>query len=200
MPLEKEQVFLSEEDYLREEHHSEFKNEYIDGQIYAMVGASANHNHLSSNMLAPIKNHLKNSTCNVLQSDFKVKIGTKFFYPDVLVRCDKDDDYYTEKPTLIIEVLSPATAKYDRSFKLATYIRIPSLVEYVMIEQSKCLVEVYQRQRMDEEWDYTAYGLGDREWNYTAYGLGDDIHFRSINLTLSVKDIYESVDNLETED
>lgn len=186
MPLNKEQIFISEKDYLREEHHAEFKHEYVDGQVYAMVGASANHNHLSGNMLLNVKNHLKESPCDAFQSDFKVKAGTRFFYPDVVIRCDNDDDYYTEKPIMIVEILSSTTAKYDRSFKLLTYKRISSLIEYVMIEQDKCFVEVYQR----------ANGI----WDYTAYVLGDNVYFKSIGLTLSVETIYDDVDNMELRD
>jgi len=94
MPIRKEQVFISEEDYLRGENCVKFKNEYIDGQIYAMVGASANHNYLSLNVASRIRGHLKETPCDVFQSDFKVKAGGKYFYPDVLTRCDKNNDYY----------------------------------------------------------------------------------------------------------
>lgn len=183
MPLKKEQVSISEGDYLRGEHHAKFKHEYVDGQIYAMVGASANHNHLSLNVASRFKNHLRDSPCDVFQSDFKVKVGTRFFYPDVVIRCDNDDDYYTEKPIIIVEILSSTTAKYDRSFKLLNYKRIPSLIEYVMIEQGKCFVEVYR--------------LIDEVWDYTAYVLDDDVNFKSIGLTLSVETIYDNVDNIE---
>lgn len=183
MSLRKEDVRISEDEYLRGEHHAEFKSEYIDGYVYAMVGASANHNCLSVNIVTEFNRHLKGLPCNVFQSDFKVKVGAKYFYPDVLVRCDKKDKFYTEKPTIIVEVLSPSTVRYDRTVKLAAYKQIPSLVEYVMIEQDKCLVEVYHR--MDEI------------WSRTVYGIGNDIHFNSISLTLSVEDIYTDVDNLD---
>ncbi len=187
MPFNKEQISISEGDYLRGEHHAEFKYEYVDGQVYAMVCASANHNHLSLNVASQIRNHLKEySSCNVFHSDFKVKAGTRFFYPDVVVRCDNEDDYYTEKPILIVEILSSTTAKYDRTFKLLTYKRIPSLVEYVMIEQGKCFVEVYK--------------LANGVWDYTAYVLGDNVQFKSIGLTLSVETIYANVDNMELRD
>ena len=184
MSLKKTDIFTSEAEYLHEEHHhAEFKNEYVDGQIYAMVGASANHNCLAGNLFALIKSHLKGSPCNVFQSDFKVKVGTKYFYPDVLVRCDKKAKFYTEEPTIIVEIISPSTAKYDRTFKTAVYQQIPSLIEYVIVEQDKCLVGVYHRRN--------------KVWNRTVYGLGNDVHFNSIGLTLSVEEIYTDVDDLE---
>jgi len=185
MSLKKEDVFISEADYLHEEHHiTEFKNEYVDGYIYAMVGESANHHRLSGNLSTSFHTHLKELSCEVFQSGFKVKVGTRYFYPDVLVRCDNADEYYTEKPTIVIEVLSPSTFKYDRSFKVNAYKKIPSLVECVIIEQNKCFIEVHQR-------------VDENTWGYAAYGPGDDVHFESIGLTLSVEEIYTDVDNLE---
>lgn len=179
MSLRKEHVFISEGDYLRCEHYADIKHEYIDGQIYAMVGASANHNHLSLYVSSRIRTHLEKTPCDVFQSDFKVKVGTKYFYPDVVVRCDKEDNYYTEKPLLIVEVLSSTTIKYDRSFKLAAYKQIPSLVEYVMIGQDSPLVEVYRR--TNEGWDYM------------GYVIGDDAHLKSIDLTFSIEELYSSI-------
>lgn len=185
MSLRKEDTYISEADYLAGELCAEFKSEYIDGHIYAMVGASANHSYLAGNVFRFFGNHLENSPCNAFISDFKVKVGARYFYPDVLVRCDNEDEYYTEQPTIIIEVLSPSTRKHDRSFKLDTYKNIPSLIEYVMIEQDKCSIEVYQR-------------TDAKLWNYTVYVFGDEIYFKSVGLTLSVEAIYKNVDNAET--
>lgn len=178
IPLKKEGTFISEADYLEGELYAEFKSEYIDGHISAMVGASRKHNRISSNLVRFFGNHLEEIPCDVFQSDFKVKVGTNFFYPDVLVTCD-ENEYYTEKPTIIIEVLSPSTCNRDRSFKLNVYKQIPSLIEYVMIEQDKYFIEVHQR----------VSGV----WNYKTYTSGDDLHFSSIDLTLSVDAIFRNV-------
>lgn len=184
MSLKKEDVHISEADYLHEEHRvTEFRNEYVDGEVYAMVGESANHHRLSVNIVTEFSYHLKDIPCDAFHSGFKVKIGTNYFYPDVLVRCDRDNDYYTEEPTIVVEVLSPSTFKYDRSFKVDVYKKISSLIECVIIEQDKCLIEVHQR----------VGGI----WNYAAYTSGDKIQFESIGLTLSVKEIYTDVDNLD---
>lgn len=181
MPLKEEDVLISEADYLTGEILTEFKNEYIDGHIYAMVGESVNHHRLSGSVYASFYNHLSESSCDVFHSGFKVRVGAKYFYPDVLVACDTEDDKYTENPTIIVEVLSPSTARYDRSFKLSTYKQIPSLIECVIIEQKKCLIEVHQR--ID----------GTDTWSYAAYASGDNIHFKSIDLTLSVDAIFRNV-------
>lgn len=97
-----------------------------------MTGANRNHG---------ILNHLDGTRCNTFVSDIKVKIETKngncFFYPDVLVVCDDDNsnEYYTEKPIIIVEVLSKSTRKFDQTLKFETYKSLPSLQEYVLIEQ-----------------------------------------------------------------
>lgn len=177
--LKKEGAFISEADYLEGELYAEFRSEYIDGQIYAMVGVSKNHNDISLNLTMLIKSHLEGASCRVFHSTVKVKIGVKYFYPDVFVSCDDEDEYCTEQPTIIIEVLSPSTRNRDRTFKLDTYRQIPSLIEYVIIEQDKCFIEVHQR----------VSGV----WNYKTYTSGDDVHFSSIDLTLSVDAIFRNV-------
>lgn len=181
MPITKENVCVSEADYWHEEHYvTEFRNEYVDGRIYAMAGESANHNHLSGNMCRRFGNHLESSLCKAFFSGFKVKVGANYFYPDVLVFCDDEHEYYTDKPTIIVEVLSPSTFKYDRLFKVDAYKKIPSLIECIIVEQDKCLVEVYYRRK--------------DVWTHTVYGLGNDVHFKSIGLTLSVEEIYTNVE------
>lgn len=181
MALKKESVFISEEAYLKGELETEIKNEYIDGQIYAMGGASYEHNILSATISRKFGNSLEKKPCDALQSDFKVRIGTKYFYPDILVKCDKDNRFYTEKPIIIVEVASESTRKLDRTYKLEIYKQIPSLIEYVLVEQDKCLVEIYKR-------DGNA-------WKYASYTLGDIIYFESIDDSISVEEMYERVDN-----
>lgn len=89
MPTTKQPDFLSIEEYLSGEQHSETKHEYVDGQVYAMAGASVNHNTISVNVVTEFKMHLKNSPCRPFTSDMKVKTSTgNYRYPDVLVVCD----------------------------------------------------------------------------------------------------------------
>ena len=102
--------FISEQDYLDGEKISEIKHEYIDGEVYAMAGASKNHQRLVFNVCGELYRHLKNTPCEAFNSDIKLRAdkGGKYFYPDVMVVCNNDDndDYYTESPRIIIEVLS----------------------------------------------------------------------------------------------
>lgn len=180
--------FISEEDYLESEKVREIKHEYINGEVYAMAGASRNQGILSLSIGRLFENHLDGTRCNTFVADMKVKIETKtttqFFYPDVLVVCDDENghDYFTEKPLIIVEVLSKATRRFDQTLKFNAYKTIPSLQEYVLIEQDFAEVEVCRR---------------NNHWVSERFFLGDDVTFESIDLTLSVEAIYRRVQNEE---
>ncbi|KAA8731687.1 Uma2 family endonuclease [Acinetobacter qingfengensis] len=173
---------ISEQDYLTGELHSDFKHEYIDGEVFAMVGATANHNTLAFNILLVLGNHLKGKSCRPFTSDMKVKIGTKYFYPDVLVDCSNmsGQDSFTQTPILIVEVLSKSTQQYDKTLKLKNYLTIETLLEYVLIEQDKAEIQVLRR----------THG-----WQPNYYFLGDDVTFESVGLTVSVEELYDRIQN-----
>ena len=184
MPIARKDEILSVEDYLKGEETSEIKHEYVDGHAYAMAGASPNHNMIAVNIVSEFRAHLKNSSCRPFASDIKVKtpVGS-YRYPDVLVVCDDDfidGGYVTQTPTIIVEVISKSTRKTDEQIKRMEYINIPTLKEYVIIEQDYVDVAVFRKSD---------------DWRPTNYFLGDDIHFESIDLTLSVEEIYRSVQN-----
>jgi len=174
---------ISVEDYLQGELISDIKHEYIDGHVYAMAGASTNHGRIASNVSGELRQHLKNLPCDVLIADFKVNVNRhKFFYPDVVVICDSNnaDVYYTEKPLLIVEVLSNSTQRKDRTLKRLAYQSLPSLQEYVLIEQDFVDVEVSRRSV---------------NWDSHHYFLSDEVYFESLDLKLLVTEIYRRVDN-----
>jgi len=174
---------ISVEDYLQGELISESKHEYIDGYVYAMAGTSINHGRIASNLVGEFQQHLKNTPCDVLTADFKVNVNRrKFFYPDVVVICnhDNENEYCTENPILIVEILSDATQRKDRTLKRLAYQSLPSLQKYILIEQDFVDVEVSCRSA---------------NWDSHHYFLGDEIYFASLDLTLSVTEIYRRVDN-----
>lgn len=173
---------ISPEDYLKGEPLSEVKHELIDGHVYAMAGASANHERISVNILRKFGNHLENTPCEPFGSDMKVRAGSNFYYPDVTVDCYFDDSepYFTETPIIIVEVLSKSTRRTDETIKLMSYINIPSLQEYVLIQQDFVDIQVIRRSE---------------GWLPKHYFLGDEITFESIDLTLPVEDIYHRVQN-----
>lgn len=180
---------LSEQDYLEGEKTSTIKYEYIDGEVYAMAGASKNHQRLVTKLVQKIANHLENTPCEVFNSDLKVRAdsGAKYFYPDVLVVCEDDntDEYYTQSPRLIVEVLSNATRKLDNTLKRQAYQNLPSVEEYVLIEQNFVEIEVSRRAE---------------HWQPHFYYLDDTLYLSSIDLSLPVVEIYQRVDNEELRD
>ncbi|GAA4999671.1 Uma2 family endonuclease [Acinetobacter puyangensis] len=173
---------LSEQDYLAGELHSEIKHEYIDGEVFAMVGSTANHNTLAGNVFLALGNHLKGKPCRPFTSDMKVKIGTKYFYPDVLVDCSNisGQDIFTQTPILIVEVLFKSTQQYDKTLKLKNYLKIDTLLEYILIEQDKAEIQVLRRTQ---------------GWQPNYYFLGDDVTFESVGLTVPVEELYDQIQN-----
>ncbi|WP_440056878.1 Uma2 family endonuclease (plasmid) [Pseudoalteromonas sp. T1lg65] len=182
MPIAKNDDGLSPEAYLRGELTSTVKHELIDGQVYAMAGASANHERICQNMARKLGNHLEDSPCEPFGSDMKVRVRDNFYYPDVLVDCDFDESepYFTTTPVIIVEVISRSTRKMDEKVKLLEYINIPTLEEYVVIEQDIADVTVYRKSD---------------DWRSTHYFLGEDFYLKSIDCTVSVADIYRRVQN-----
>lgn len=177
-------AFISEAEYLAGEKIAETKHEYIDGEVFAMAGASASHNRISLNVATLFNVHLDGKPCQPYMSDMKVKVGTKYFYPDVLVECSglADDSHVTEKPTLVVEVLSKSTRRMDETTKRIAYTQIDSLLEYVLIEQDFVDIEIIRRRT---------------GWQSERFYLGDSLTFESIALTLIVEDIYARVNNPE---
>src|SRR5574343_463104 len=99
--------YISESEYLELEQNSNIKHEYINGEMWAMAGASLAHNILTSNMSRHFGNHLDGTRCTAVSSDLKVKANHNFFYPDVVVLCsDENDEFFTDQPLILVEVLS----------------------------------------------------------------------------------------------
>ncbi|MDP2177468.1 Uma2 family endonuclease [Methylicorpusculum sp.] len=108
---------ISEEDYLQGELTSDVKHELIGGSVFAMAGASANHERICLNISRKFGDHLNGSPCEPFGSDMKVKTGSNYFYPDVIVACNFDESqpYFTETPIIIVEVVSKTTRKTDET-------------------------------------------------------------------------------------
>jgi len=129
------------EDYIEAEKKNEVRHEYVQGDLYAIAGASEEHNFISGNLFSALRAHLKGKPCKVFIHDMKVKLNaqvTLFYYPDVMVVCDPEDDerYFKTKPRIVVEVISDSTRDTDTREKLITFIQMPSLEEYVLVEQN----------------------------------------------------------------
>lgn len=177
-----EKYSLSEADYLNGEKISQIKHEFIKGDVYAMAGASRNHERIAGNIFAKFLQHLDGTPCESFSSNLKVKAANNFYYPDVLVVCNDDngDEYYTNSPVIIVEVLSKSTRHRDKCTKMDAYRTITTLQEYVLIEQDFVEIQVCRRKN---------------NWFPEYYFLNDEITFESLALTLSVETLYQRVKN-----
>ena len=176
---------LTEKQYLKAEYMSGTKHEFVNGQAVAMAVASPNHCKITNNISRLLGNHLEDSPCYPCSSDMRLKTSTgNHRYPDVLVICDDDfKDNATETPIIIVEVISHSTRKTDEREKFLEYINIESLQEYILIEQDIANVIVFRRTN---------------DWRPDHYYLGETVHLNSIDLSLSVADIYRRVINDDT--
>ena len=144
-------MLISVEDYLEGEKSSELRHEFIDGQVYAMGGASSRHGLIVNALAFALTPASRRKGCQLFTSDMKVYLDFSgrqvFYYPDVVLSCDPSDRelYYRSRPCLIVEVLSASTARVDRREKLLAYQTLPSVLEYVLVAQDRPLVEVYRR-------------------------------------------------------
>ena len=181
------QALFTPEEYLTRERKALTKSEYRDGRIYAMPGASRNHNLITTNTLVEIHIQLRNRVCEVYNNDMRVKVSSAglYTYPDVVVVCEEprfEDSHFDTllNPTVLIEVLSPSTAAYDRGEKFRRYQQLDSLREYILISQDEVRVEHYLRQ--------------ERDWHLTEFrSLADVFSLVSIGCELSLQAIYAKV-------
>ena len=175
------------EEYLALERQSETRNEYLNGEMFARTGASRRHNRIALNVATTLDRQLAGRGCEVFVSDMRVQVSADphFTYPDVVV-CGEprftDGEVDTLlNPTLIVEVLSTSTERYDRGAKFESYRALPSLAEYVLIAQDRVHVEHFLRQRSGA-------------WLLTETDVREDrVELPSIGCALALSDVYERV-------
>ena len=183
------QTYLTPEEYLAFEREAEVKHEYYAGEIFAFAGASRQHNLIVANVIRELGNEVKGRPCEVYPSDMRVRVSPTglYTYPDVTVVCGEArfDDEHSDtllNPTVIVEVLSPSTAGYDRGEKFEHYRKLESLQAYLVIAQDRVHVEHHMRQP-------------DNQWLLSETDSVDDgIELPSIACRLLVADIYEKVE------
>src|SRR2546429_1224082 len=181
-------TYVSPDEYLRLERQAEYKSEYLNGEIFAMSGASRQHNLITGNIGAEFNRQLKGKPCEAYTSDMRVMVRSNGFhtYPDVIVVCgepqfeDKEVDTLLN-PTLLIEVLSQSTERYDRIAKTSYYRTIDSLQEHLLVAQHEVRVEQYLRQP-------------NGQWSQIQYTSPDDVvQLTSIDCSLKLSDVYEKI-------
>ena len=176
---------LTPEEYFIWEEQQLLRHEYLSGRVYAMSGGTQNHGRIASNIIFILKGHLRGGGYQIGNSDCRVNIfETKdYVYPDVSVTCDDRDRTAIEAiqyPCLIIEVLSPSTASYDRGDKFRMYRRNPSLQDYVLVDAEKIAIDSYRK--------------NDRgNWEIFNYQSGDNIDLPSTGLSFPIESVYEDI-------
>ncbi|MBA2340476.1 MAG: Uma2 family endonuclease [Pyrinomonadaceae bacterium] len=184
---------LTPEEYLAIERRAETKSEYLNGGVYAMVGASRKHNLITGNIFRQIGNQLRGKDCEAYINDMRVRVSETglYTYPDVIVVCGEPQFVDAQvdtllNPTLIVEVLSPSTESYDRGKKFAHYRTVGSLAEYALVAQDEPRVDLYTKQQ-DGRWV-----LSD------AQGMLGKLELLSIGCTLDLTETYDKVEFDET--
>jgi Uma2 family endonuclease len=180
--------FLTPEQYLEIERKAEYKSEYYRGEMFAMAGASWNHNLLVAHLLRDIGQQLRGKPCEICPSDMRVRVSSTglYTYPDLVAVCGApkllDDRMDTLlNPHLIIEVLSPSTEAYNRGRKFEHYQSIDSFREYLMVASDRIHADLFTRQA-DGRWLLTS-----------AKRLEDSIDLQSIGCSVSLDALYEKI-------
>lgn len=177
---------VSAEAYLRDEEAAQFKHEYVDGQVYALAGASDKHNRVAGNIFFYVRQGLGKGPCRAYISDMKLRVQTslthRFYYPDVMVTCREDDaaELYKVAPSLLVEVMSPSTASTDRREKLLACRSVPELKDYLIVSADERYLERYRRD-------------ADGGWWYHEYRGDGLVKLPYLDLDLSLDDIYEGL-------
>lgn len=174
-------------EYFSIDESSEFRYQYIDGEIFAMAGGSMNHNELSGNLYTLLRSGIKQAgkKCKTFMSDIRLYIGGRniYYYPDVMVTCSETDikeGRNAQEAILVAEVLSDSTKSYDLSDKLFNYMQVPSLQYYLIIEQDK--VGIYFYERTEKGWLVQTFDKPEQE-----------IALPLLSLSISVQAIYENI-------
>lgn len=179
---------ISPEAYLLLERKAEVRSEYLNGEIFAMVGASREHNLIATNITREVSQQLKGKPCELYSTDMRVRVPATglYTYPDVVVVCGEpvfEDEHVDTllNPTLIMEVLSESTESYDRGKKFGHYQTINSLVEYLLIAQDEYRIEQFVKQP-------------DGHWLYSdARSPEGSLELASIQCVLTLKEVYDKV-------
>lgn len=183
---------MSEAEYLALEPEAGVRYEYIDGEIYAMSGASTNHTEIASGLFGSLDRRLDPQACRAYNPDLRVSYNARqnYYYPDVTVVCGPAHTIpeltlmTITNPTLIVGVLSPSTEQVDRGVKWRDYRAIPSLQEYILVAQDEPLVEQFVRQT----------GTPKVRWLFeVTTGLDKAITLPSLNITIPMAEIYRRV-------
>lgn len=177
------------EEYFAIEERAEYRSEYIDGEIFAMAGGTANHNRIVRDVVIALNSELEDKGCEAFMNDLRVQLqkNRRYAYTDVVIVCGEPEfvknrqDTITN-PIIIIEVLSDSTKDYDRGSKFAAYREIQTLREYILIEQDRVHIESFVKEE-------------DGTWRLRDYNdITGNIPFVSLDIAIPIQTIYRRVE------
>lgn len=184
---QEEKKYYTVEEYLQHEEESEFRSEFYKGELFPIVATTRRHNNIVQNIGTNIRSTFRERNCEVLTENVKIEAikGIYYPYPDVILTCDPDDndDLIVKNPVLIVEVLSPSTADYDRGFKWLRYRKMPSLRYYMIVSQHEIMVEIFSRKDSNSLWNFQEY-----------IDINDIVHFENLDFELPLSLIYERIE------
>ena len=177
-------VFTAAE-YLAWEAGQTERHEFVDGEVFAMAGAEDRHVTVALNLAFALRQHLTGGPCRTYMSDMKLNVAAanQYFYPDVLVTCSPHDQANAtikSEPKLIVEVLSPSTAAYDRGLKFGYYRALPSLQEYALVDLDARSTDCYRK---------GADGL----WVLHPFAKGEPVLLASVALDITSAQLFAEV-------
>lgn len=163
------------------------KHEFVRGEVFMMTGGADRNYTVALNMAMALRNHLRGSPCRVYGSDVKLRVeaADSYFYPDLMVTCsaaDAADRLIKREPLLVVEVLSPSTAAFDRGDKFASYRQLPSLVEYLLVDVDTRSCDLFRKRKDD--------GL----WVLHPSAPGEGVVLSSVNLALSADALWADLE------
>ena len=174
--------YWTAEEFLAFEADSEFKHELIDGEVYDLSGGTGEHSQIAANIIISLGNLLEASST----SDMMLKVSDdKYLYPDVSVVCghpeyEDDSRLALVNPILVVEVTSPSSADADRGYKRESYMRLPSVQAYLIIDQHRIYAELYER--------------ADVGWRMQVFTSVDDaISIEALNVELPLSQVYRGI-------
>jgi Uma2 family endonuclease len=179
---------LTAAEYLAKERKAEFKSEFFRGEMFAMAGASREHNRVKDNLIGELHARLKGGPCQSFSSDQRVMVDATglYTYPDVVIVCgavetDPADRDTITNPTAIIEIQAPDTWRYDRVVKFRSYLQILSLREYVLVAEDEPVIDRFMRQ-------------ADGSWALVSFvGLDTTLTLTSISASIPLIDVYAGI-------
>lgn len=175
-------------DFLEWENAQPDRHELVQGEVFSMVGAKRSHVFVVGNLMRELGMHLKGGPCRPVSESGKLELGDEtVVYPDLFVTCDRADlrsDMVFRSPILVVEVLSPSTAAYDKGRKFALYRTLPSLREFVLIDPDTRAVETFRRNTSGE-------------WVLHDFTGSDALLLPCIDASVSMADLFDGLDPSE---